>query len=147
MTTNTFDDPGTADDYAAEPDDPDNDPTGDDADADPEDPLYQFDGHAEGGPEPYPGRLLVSRFPAGILLIDKPGDRAWLYDYDVADGLYRCRDDDGEPVDDTRRWVAADGNRFEVRAYDPDFTGDTAPGAEPACADPGCDEDAGGGAA
>ncbi len=134
-------------DLAAEPDDPDNDPAGDDAGADPADPLHPHAGLVESGPAPYPGRLLVSRFPAGVLLLDKPAGRAWLLDLDPAGGVYRCRDTSGMPIDDAARWRAADGARWEVRAYDPDFTGDTAPGADEPCTDPGCDEDAGGGAA
>lgn len=139
----TFDDPATQDDLAAERDDDDNDPAGDDAGADPHEPLHQYAGIVESGPPPYPGRLLVSRFPRGVLLIGKAADRAWLLDLDAAGGIYRCRDTSGMPIDTAGRWRAANGPDFEVRAYDPDFTGDDPPGSEP-CSEPGCDDDAGG---
>lgn len=126
-------------DLAAELDDDDNDPAGDDAQAAAHQPIHYFAGMTQGGPPPYPGKLLVSRFPSGILLIDKTTARAWVYDFDAAGGLYRCRDDAGAPLDDAGRWRAADSDTYEVRAYDPEFGGDTAPGADQNAGDGGGD--------
>lgn len=117
-------------DLAAELDDDDNDPTGDDVQAEAFDPPRWYAGLIEGGPQPYPGKLLVSRFPAGVLLLDKSVGRAWVYDLDAAGGLYRCRNDSGAPIDEAGRWRAADEPNYEVRAFDPEFAGDDMPSVD-----------------
>lgn len=141
MTTDTFDDPADLEDQAAERDDDNNDPAGDDAGADPHVPLNYYAGLVETGPEPYTGRLLISRYPAGVLLIDRPGRLAWLLDFDPDGGTYRSRTDVGMALDDAARWRAAEGPDFEVRAFDPDFDGDEPPGDGVECDQPGCDDD------
>lgn len=120
------------DDLAGEIDDEGgDDPAAVDEGADPPaPPWHYFAGNIAGGPAPYPGHLLVSRFPAGVLLVDKPAARAWILDFDAAGGLYRCRDDAGSPLDAAGRWRAAEGADWEVRAYDPTFAGDDPPGTD-----------------
>lgn len=138
--------PAALADLSAELDDDDNDPAGDDAGADPPDQSIYYTGTVTTGPAPYPGCTLVSRYPAGVLLLDRPGDRAWLLDYhpptDTGAGTYVCRGDiAGTTVDGPGRWQAADSDSWDVRAYDPEFDGDEVPGS---CSEPGCDDDAGG---
>lgn len=147
MTTPPVDTPQDADldDLAAELDDDDNDPHGDDVQAEPRQAARYYTGTCQGGPPPYPGKLLVSRYPSGVLLVDKVAMRAWVFDLDAAGGLLRCRDDAGAPVDEAGRWRASEGDTYEVRAYDPQFAGDDPPDpAGESCDLPGCDDDAGG---
>ncbi len=139
MTGQPIDFEHDLDDLAAELDDDDNDPAGDDAQAERPEALHYHAGLVVGGPQPYPGRLLVSRFPSGVLLADRPSGTAWVLDYDPAAGVYRCRDDAGAPLDEAGRWRAAEGPTYEVRAYDDEFDGDLAPGT---CEEPGCDDPA-----
>lgn len=91
-----------------------------------EGPPY-YAGTACGGPEPYDGRLLVSRYPAGVLLIDKAAGWVWIYDYNAEHQLFYAREQ--RALDHQRRWRAADEPDYDVRAYDPDFAGDDAPQA------------------
>lgn len=119
------------DDLAAELDDDDNDPAGDDAGADPHAPTRLYGGICDGGPEPYPGKLIVSRCPAGVLIIDKGAQRVWVLDFDSAGGIYRVRDEAGSILDHAGRWRAAEGAGYEVRAYDPEFGGDDPRGDAP----------------
>lgn len=118
-------------DLAAELDDEDNDPTGDDAGADDAEPGRWYAGLVDDGPPPYNGKLIVSRFPKGVLLVSKPRQRAWVLDFDAAGGLYRCRDAAGSPLDFNGRWRAAEEPNYEVRAFDEDFDGDEFPTVEP----------------
>src|SRR5690349_17114098 len=87
--------------------------------------------------DPDPGKLIVSRYPSGVLLADKAAGRAWVLDFDAAGGIYRCRDDAGAPLDPDGRWRAAEADTYEVRAYDPDFDGDEPPAAADPPAGPG----------
>lgn len=139
MTVDALDD----EDLGAELDDEDYDPAGDDADTTTEgDTVRWYAGTVIGGPEPYPGKMLVSRFPSGVLLIRKdPAPRAWVFDYDQAGGVYRCRADEGMVVDQSARWQAAEGPTYEVRAYDDDFAGDQLPGPDDGQDGPGGDYD------
>ena len=124
--TDLHEDPIGLEDLAAELDDADDPGEADDG-ADDGGARTYYVGIAEGGPQPYPGRLLVSRFPSGVLLIDKVSNTAWVFDFDHAGGLFRCRDDAGAPVDEPGRWRAADGPTYDVRAFDPEFGGDEPP--------------------
>lgn len=71
-------------------------------------------GHAQGGP--LDGELVSSRFPKGILVVDKPGNRAWVYDWNGS--AFLCRDDEPRELDNAKRWEAADGDEYDVRAYE-----------------------------
>jgi hypothetical protein len=123
-------DPEVLDDLAAEPDDtePADDP-GDDAaggdagdgDGDDADDEATYAGTARGGP--YDGLRLVSRFPSGILLVDRPDGWALVYDYD--DGEFHAREN--ADLDDDGRWQAAEGCTYDVRAFEQNFTGDDEP--------------------
>jgi hypothetical protein len=93
-------------------------PGQDDDDGDP----TTYWGVCHGGPQPYPGKRLLSRFPAGILLVDAERELAWVLDYDAAAATFTARPD--APLDHTRRWAAAEGSDFDVCAYDAAFTGD-----------------------
>jgi hypothetical protein len=133
------DDPAVLEDLGAELDDTTDEP-GDDVST-PVAATTYFTGPAVGGPPPYPGRTLVSRFSRGIVLVDRVRQLAWIYDYDPDGSGYHCRDNAGAPLDHDGRWRAAEGPDYEVRAYDPDFTGDEAPAtATTVPADDGGDE-------
>lgn len=56
---------------------------------------------------------VVSRFPRGLVCVDKVERKAWIYDYTV-DGNFLCRDDNGMPLDDEKRWAAAEGVEYDV---------------------------------
>lgn len=120
--------PAELDDLAAEPDtcDPEAAADGDTTAADC--PVY-YSGDCYGGP--YDMLRVTSRYPRGFLLVDKPDRICWIYDY--ADGRFTCRDPQGAgdrreplawPLDDVRRWQAADSDSWDVRAYDHTFDGD-----------------------
>jgi hypothetical protein len=130
------------DDLAAELDDDTNDPADVDANADEHRPIHYFTGRVESGPQPYPGKLLVSRFPSGVLLVDRVAGQAWVLDFDPSGGIYRCRDSAGAPLDESGRLRAAEEPNYEVRAYDPVFAGDE-PVDVAACDVGGCDDDFG----
>lgn len=123
-------------DLAAELDD-DDDPAGYDAEADTFEPVHQFAGYVTGGPPTYDGKLLVSRYPKGVLLVDRPANRAWVLDFDAAGGLFRGRDSAGSVLDTAGRWRAAEEPNYEVRAYDPEFAGDLPPDPSDRPAGPG----------
>lgn len=127
MTHPDDDDPDGLDDLAAEPDDdPDDDTDALDERAADDDTATVYSGIcADDAPRPYAGLLLTARFP-GVLLADKPRGLAWLLDN--TGGRWKVRDPNGAPLDTARRWQAAESADWEVRAYDPQFTGDTAPG-------------------
>jgi hypothetical protein len=73
---------------------------------------------AEGGP--LDGMRVPCRYPAGLLLINKPAGQAMVYELKakrlVTDGLVR-------DLDDQRAVDTADGERFDVLAYDAEGMG------------------------
>jgi hypothetical protein len=75
---------------------------------------------AQGGP--MDGKMLLRRDMSGskgILLIDKPNDRCWLYDWDSRDLVFVCRDPEGMKVHTEgpdNRWRAADESEYDVVA-------------------------------
>lgn len=123
------DSPDDLDDLAAELDDDTADPAAADAAVDAYTPPTFYGGIIDDGPPPYPGKLMISRFPKGVLLVDPTAGRAWVLDFDAAGGRFRCRDAAGVVLDEASRWRAAEEGDYDVRAYDPEFAGDTAPGA------------------
>lgn len=48
-----------------------------------------YSGIAVGGP--MDGQVVESRFPGGILFVDKPSNRAWLYDFYTDQGKFYLR--------------------------------------------------------
>lgn len=76
------------------------------------------EGPCTGGP--LDGQTLTSRYPRGVLLVDRPARECWLYDW--TGGGFTARDG-GRPmplVDDPdapdNRWRAADEGDFDVVA-------------------------------
>lgn len=82
-----------------------------------EEELYE--GPCVGGP--LDGAVSQSRFPKGFLLIDKPNNRVWIYDY--ADGQFAVRNPEGEelnsdPTATHNRYRAAEERSYDIRAYE-----------------------------
>lgn len=97
------------DDLAAEPDDtyvPDVSADDDDDDD------VTYDGVCADGP--YAGKRASSRFPRGFLLVDRPRRRVWVYAY--AGGVFTSGP--ARVLDNDARWLAADGDEYDVVAYD-----------------------------
>lgn len=76
--------------------------------------MSTYTGTAHGGP--LDGQTLDSRFPKGVLVVNKPGNHCWLYERTL--GNFVVRDPDGEPWDRERSRTAADGVDYDVRALD-----------------------------
>lgn len=70
-------------------------------------------GRVQGGP--LDDTLASSRFPKGFLLVNKPAGKAWIYDWNGE--VFLCREPEGLDLDDTKRWDAAEGSEYDVRAY------------------------------
>lgn len=70
-------------------------------------------GVCRGGP--LDGRVAESRFPDGLLVVDKERGLAWVYGWCA--GEFTCRSpEDGEPLDEDGRLRAAEGPDLDVRA-------------------------------
>lgn len=72
----------------------------------------RYTGPCYGGP--MDGQTGESRFPAGFVLVDRPSGRAWIYDR--SGSQFNVRDAKGMPLDDEKRWEAANGAKWDVRA-------------------------------
>jgi hypothetical protein len=73
---------------------------------------------------PYRGVTLTSRFPKGVLLVDRPGNRAWIYEW--VGGAFQVRDSEPTELISDRnapknRWRAALEPNYDVKAYDPEL--------------------------
>lgn len=78
---------------------------------DPTKTLYE--GLCVGGP--VDGRIVASRFPRGILVVDRSNDRCWIYDYDA--GRFTVRETEGRPLNrDKRMYAALEDRDFDVLA-------------------------------
>lgn len=76
---------------------------------------HNYEGPAFGGPLATEGDdVVVSRFPAGIVAVSNAQGKAWIYDY--VEGLFVCRNEDGEQLDEDRAYVTAEQPVFEVVA-------------------------------
>jgi hypothetical protein len=73
-----------------------------------------FEGVAHGGP--YDGLTLESRFPKGILFVDKPTETAIVYDWAGYEEGFRARTERPVALDHTGRLRAADEPNYDVRA-------------------------------
>lgn len=76
------------------------------------------EGTAHGGP--LDGKEVTSRFWKGVVAIDMPAGKAWIYDYTPASesepARFTVREADGRTLDEERRWHAAEGGDFDVLA-------------------------------
>jgi hypothetical protein len=106
------DDPG--DDLAAELDDADPAEFAD-VDDDEDDDAEIITGVCRGGP--YDGRTATCRFPRGFLLVHRPRDLVWIYDYSADSGEFTIRGD-AMPLDEEKRWKVADEGDYDIIAYD-----------------------------
>lgn len=70
-----------------------------------------FEGIAQGGP--FDGLQLVSRCPQGVLAVDKPNAKAWVYNF--VDGKFQVRGE-AMTLDNEKRWIAANGDDYDVLA-------------------------------
>ena len=73
-----------------------------------------FVGVAVGGP--MDGQELMSRFPRGLLLVDKPAHQSWLYQWEDPPGQFVCLDSAPRVDDFAWRWRIADEHAYEVVA-------------------------------
>lgn len=83
--------------------------------AEPDEDTHQhqlYEGVARGGP--LHSEALQSRYPEGILAVDKAAGRCWIYDYN--DYEFVVREEEGRLVDKDRRVTTADEPRFDVQA-------------------------------
>lgn len=71
-----------------------------------------YTGLCHGGP--LDGKTMISRFPAGFLLVDKPGGLVWIYDT-IGSG-WDCRASSPEPWNRDKSYDAANGNTYDVIA-------------------------------
>lgn len=81
-----------------------------------QDKLYE--GRCIGGP--LHGREMVSRFPKGLLLVHKPAEMCWLYDWDDSQKVFRVRVDSAggiwRDLDTAKRLQAAEEFDYDVVA-------------------------------
>lgn len=79
-----------------------------------------WDGECRGGP--LDGLTATSRFPSGFLLVDKPGQRCWVYDWMGDEARVFMARENGTPyaLNEEGRWRAADEHTYDVRAYEPE---------------------------
>ena len=71
-------------------------------------------GECHGGP--WDTRVVTARRPNGFLLVDKPGNRAWVYDWNG--DAFICREPVGDELDFDRRMKAAEDPDWDVMSYD-----------------------------
>ena len=69
-------------------------------------------GRCVGGP--FNGKEGQSRFPAGFVAVDRVNGQAWIYDWNG--DQFNVRNDGGMPLDDEKRWRAAESADWDVRA-------------------------------
>lgn len=78
-----------------------------------------YEGSCIGGP--LNGTVGQSRFPKGFLLVDKPNNKVWVYDYQ--NGEFTVRHPEGEklnsdPTATHNRFRAAEERSYDIRAYE-----------------------------
>lgn len=72
-----------------------------------------YEGTARGGP--FDGQPLISRYPGGVLVVDRPTNRAWVYDYHPGSQTFQVRADAPEPLSEQGRFKAATEFIYDVR--------------------------------
>lgn len=85
---------------------------------------HVFNGDCRGGP--MDGQLGMSRFANGFLLVDRPGNRMWIYDAKHESippnpreyCEFQVRDEEGYELDMDRAWTTGDGLEWDVRTRD-----------------------------
>lgn len=77
-----------------------------------QDGAYQV-GECHGGP--LNGHDAMARYPKGFLLVDKAGNKVWIYEWNGT--AFVCREPEGETLDYDKRLEAADSLEWDVRAY------------------------------
>jgi hypothetical protein len=80
----------------------------------------KYNGPCIGGP--MDKREMSSRFPKGFLLVDRPTQTCWVYDWLPGDQSFLVRISDGEPLVEDRdepknRYRAAEESEFDVIAW------------------------------
>lgn len=76
-----------------------------------------FEGICRGGP--LAGQTMVSRFPKGFLLVDKPNNHCWIYEWDDSAKEFKVRDEEAMSVHtegDKNRYRAAEESNYDVIA-------------------------------
>lgn len=79
-------------------------------------------GQCLGGP--MNGQVGESRFPKGFLLVDRPANRVWIYDFVAGDDVFQVRDESGtelisDPDAERNRFRAAEESKYDIRAAEP----------------------------
>lgn len=79
--------------------------------------MNDFKGNCHGGP--IDGQEAVSRFPKGFLLVDKPADHCWIYEWDAEKESFYVRQQ--EPMislteGPKNRYRAAEEGNYDVLA-------------------------------
>jgi hypothetical protein len=89
-----------------------------------------LEGTAHDGP--LDGGTMTSRRPAGVILVDRPAGRCWLYDW--RDGAFYCRETEGRPLERD----PAGGDNLERAAEEGEWDVQAAPwiGGDPNDVDP-----------
>lgn len=73
-----------------------------------------FEGICFGGP--LTGETMHSRYPKGFLLVDKPTNRCWLYDWSADSETFTVRDEQAMEVSKEGRYRAANEFDYDVIA-------------------------------
>lgn len=76
-----------------------------------------FEGVCRGGP--LAGEVWQSRFPKGFLLVDKPNNKCWIYEWDDSVREFKIRDSLGEVCHtegEKNRYRAAEEPNYDVLA-------------------------------
>jgi hypothetical protein len=76
-----------------------------------------YEGLCFGGP--LHGEIWQSRFPKGFLLVDKPKNQCWIYDWNVVSGSFTVRGEGPMPVlteGQVNRYRAAEEFNYDVIA-------------------------------
>lgn len=71
----------------------------------------------------------ASRYPSGFLLVDRPANRVWIYDWSESNAMFFVREAEGselisDPDAPKNRFRAAEESEFDIRAAEPKTTGE-----------------------
>lgn len=68
---------------------------------------------------PMQSKLLLrreGRGPKGVLLVDRPANRCWIYEWDERSRTFACREEAGQPIEEAGLVRAADEDSYDVIA-------------------------------